>query len=274
MRKRLSFLPARPFVAHPLVPFVNDPPQNVFRLRLAVQLAARCAPFLDEAVFDEYLVYLQHYFLCKVDVDIETINEYQTLLDNFCVNPPFKSYIEAENAVAALEAKAGNGVPRPFLHSSIYVYDQSQDTEGNEKAEQIEESLFAAEPTKQVDETELMLEKKYNERMKVGQTQISNHRVNLDNMIIPMDLQGGPRPHNKARFFVKGKNGVTVAEIDARMTEDQLEKQRLQRLQQSRETRRLKRKTILLNEAQDLELEDSVLPNTNDRVATGVAPRW
>lgn len=274
MRKRLSFLPSRPFVAHPLVPFLHDPPQNVFRLRLAVQLASQCAPFLDETVFDDYLVYLQHYFLCKVDVDIETINEYQTLLANFCINPPFKSYMEAENAVAALEVKAGNGVSRPFLHSSIYVLDKNEDTEENEKAEQIEESLFAAESTKQVDETELMLEKKYNERMKVGQTQITNHRVNLDNMVIPMDLQGAARSQNKARFFVKGKNGVAVAEIEPRLTEEQLEKQRLQRLQQSRETRRLKRKTILLNEAQDIELDDSVLPNTNDRVATSVASRW
>ena len=63
MRKRLSFLPSRPFIAHPLVPFLYDPPQNVFRLRLAVQLAAQSAPFLDETVFDDYLVYLQHYFL-------------------------------------------------------------------------------------------------------------------------------------------------------------------------------------------------------------------
>lgn len=224
-------------------------------------------------VLNTYMIYLQHYFLCKVDVDIETINEYQSLLATKFSQKPFKSYIEADNAVAALETDPRTGVCRAFLHSTMYVVDRSEDAEENKMAEQIEESMFASEPTKQIDETEIMMEKRFNERMKVGQMQITSHRVNLDNMVIPMDLQGTAKSKNKARFFVKGKNGVTVTEIDPKLTEEQIEKQRQQRLQQSRERRRLKGKTILLNEAQDIELEDSVLPNTNDLVATGISSK-
>ena len=108
----------------------------------------------------------------------------------------------------------------------------------------VEEAKEVA-PKEEVDEA---FEKKYNELMK-GTAAPSNHHVNLDNMILPMELQH--RDGSGKLLLQKGKK-VKVASINVSMTEE--EKQKLVRHQEYRkkENQRIKQKTLQLSQTQEM----------------------
>ena len=237
-------------------------PSNFLRLKLVIKLTLNCGSYLDEVSLDDFLIYLQSYFLSKDNVDMDTIFEYQQLLKDYAA-PHYKTFEEADKAVAALEASAAFDGEEIRPHSTLYVTDEHvSDEEVTEQYPTLQSSSEARPVVK--DEDDLILEKKYNDKMKGGQIAISNRRVNLDNMVIPMNLQVSQEPQNGVRLLFKGKSGVGVGIINMKLTEGELEKVQKEVMEKRNDRHRLKQKTIHLNETQ-LEDNTSIQQIHNDR---------
>ena len=228
---------------HPLVPDEHDSPFNAFRLKLAVHLFSLCGIYLPARPAKTYLLYLQRYFLCKSNMDLATLYDYEAMLQRYPeLCKPIKSYTEADACVAKLDAamvRAGVALKPHTFALSLEMEEREE-----EEVPPVEEAKEVA-PKEEVDEA---FEKKYNELMK-GTAAPSNHHVNLDNMILPMELQH--RDGSGKLLLQKGKK-VKVASINVSMTEE--EKQKLVRHQEYRkkENQRIKQKTLQLSQTQEM----------------------
>ena len=111
-----------------------------------------------------------------------------------------------------------------------------------------------------------MFEKKYAEQMKGSVGVSGNKRVNLDNMAIPMNLQGSGSKEFK--LLVKTKGAVSVAgSVNIEISEKQRERKMAVEKKMLKEQKELKSKTIRLVSKQDNAVVDAPLQSIhNDRV--------
>ena len=228
---------------HPLVPDEHDSPFNAFRLKLAIHLFSLCGLYLPARPAKIYLLYLQRYFLCKSNMDLATLYDYEAMLQRYPeLCKPIKSYAEADECVAKMEeAMARSGVT---LRPHTFALSLEMEEREEEEVPPVEEREEVV-PKEEVDEA---FEKKYNELMK-GTTVPSNHHVNLDNMILPMELQ---HHDGSGKLLLQKGKKVKVASINVSMTEE--EKQKLVRHQEYRkkESQRIKQKTLQLSQTQEM----------------------
>lgn len=106
-----SFLPKRPMAVHPLVYYENDSPYMVLRLKMAIKLFSLCSYNFKTKRERTYLLYLQRYFLSKAEVDLETIYDYEELMNKSDKIKKYRNFEEVDNAIASIEMeiiKSGN----------------------------------------------------------------------------------------------------------------------------------------------------------------------
>ena len=128
---------------------------------------------------------------------------------------------------------------------------------------EMSENALKEEVKKKEDE---MFEKKYAEQMKGSVGVSGSKRVNLDNMAIPMNLQGSSSKEFK--LLVKTKGAVSVAgSVNIEISEKQRERKMAVEKKMLREQKELKSKTIRLVSNQDNNVADAPLQSIhNDRV--------
>ena len=245
---------------HPLVPDEADTPFNAFRLKLAIHLFTICRLYLPKSQSKTYLLYLQRYFLCKSTMDLATLYDYEAMLKKFSkLCTPIKSYLEADNLIATIEANVKELKPHTYMLSLAI--------KPEEEEEEVDSISLTASQEVQPKEAEIdeQFEKKYNELMKPTATPLANRRVNLDNMILPMELQN--QKGNGKYLLLQKPKGVKMARVNVNMTEEEKKRLMNHAKYQERENRRMKQITLKLNQAQELDTDTpSVEQIHNERI--------
>lgn len=269
VRDKYSFLPQRPMAVHPLVPFEKDSPFSSIRAKMAIQLVRLIGGYLPERRLKTYFLYLQYYFLSKEGSDISALYEYQTMLSEYAsLVTEYRSYEDVDRVVEEVERNLmKNGmVLKPHTAVLMLHGDEEEAKEELEESEGLAKTAsecIREERTKKKDE---LFEKKYAEQMK-GSVGISgNKRVNLDNMAIPMNLQGSGS--KEYRLLVKTKGAVSVAgSVHIEISEKQKERKMEVEKKKLKEQKELKSKTIRLVNNLDSGVPDAPLESIhNDRV--------
>ena len=269
VREKYSFLPQRPMAVHPLVPFEKDSPFSTIRAKMAIHLVNVVGSYTPKTRLRTYFVYLQHYFLSKQVTDLSTIYDYEGLMKEFAdLVMDYHSYEEVDSVVANVEHNLlqKGYVLKPHTASLMFHGDDEEDTEELEESEGINKSAAERMKEEQKRKEDEFFEKKYAEQMKSTGPVSANKRVNLDNMAIPMNLQGNG--HKECRLLVKTKGAVSVAgSVNMEITEAQKERKIAVERSKQQERKELKSKTIYLVNTQDD--TDSAAPLQsihNDRV--------
>ena len=268
-RERYSFLPQRPMAVHPLVPFEKDSPFSSVRPKMAIQLVRLVGGYLPKTRLKAYFLYLQHYFLSKEGSDLSALYDYQTMLGEFeSLVAEYKSYEEVDTVVAEVERILLEKGIALKPHTAVLTLrgEEEEDKVEQEESEGVEKTAserVQEEVKKKEDE---MFEKKYAEQMKGSVGVSGNKRVNLDNMAIPMNLQGSSSKEFK--LLVKTKGAVSVAgSVNIEISEKQRERKMAVEKKMLREQKELKSKTIRLVSNQDNAVADAPLQSIhNDRV--------
>lgn len=292
---KYAFLPKREMAVHPLVPDKHDSPTNLYRLQLAVYLFSHCGDYLPEKKCRTYLLYLQHYFLCKEVNDIEILYDYHNLIQRYsqyCTE--LHSYKEADLCIASVEKEILNrGLTlNPYTSSLFITVDRETDDDDDDETMEIyadnetdaivssNSSINFSSSYKNNDNGKNGISSSTTEDLNIydlreaevrkqiaAKSGAGNRRIDMDNMDISMES------HNEVTetpiLLIRDKRKVSRMELHIHLTEDEKHRLDQQARYQERENRRMKKKALELHKAQMTEdISESQMVETihNERV--------